>query len=269
MSAPMDPMIEYHGALLKRGWVRAIEETTTQLAATRAIVLVHGENGSGKELMARMIHKASVRHCHPFVKINCAGVPADRLESELFGHEKGAGVPASRRRLGRVEFANGGSLFLDAIGEVPPDLQPKLLRMFKEGEFARLGGQASIQEDVQIIGATTQRLEVTRRRGGLWEASDRLKVVDIEIAPLRERPDEIPALAGFFLARFNQQYGRSTELCSETLALFTRYAWRGNVRELETVVERLVVNRNVPGTLEEIHSRLDQIPSPGEARCSA
>ena len=269
MSQPLDRMTEYHGALIKAAWVRAFDELTAQIADTHAIVLLRGERGVGKDRMARVIHAASTRHDHPFVKMDCSTTPPDGLESALFGHEKGAFPEAHRRKLGRVEFAHKGTVFLDEIGGFPPALQPKVLRLLRERECVRIGSRDAIQVDVQVIAGTTESLTGTPRRDGPWESSDCLKVVDIHIPPLRERRDEIPALAALFLARFNRHYGRSAELSAEMLAMFAEYAWPGNVRELETVVRRVAVTGDVSRIHEEIRSQLRHAALAGKTSRSA
>lgn len=263
MSDSVIGMTEFHGACIPSVWAQAIRAMVANVAETNAIVLIRGEPGTGKDLMAHVIHAASSRHRHPFIKISCTANPVDRLASMLFGHERGAFAGAVRRMLGGVEFANHGTLFLDEIGMLPRALQPGLLRVLQDHEFSRIGGREVIRVDVRLVAATTQSLRVTATSGGFWENSHGLKVVDLQIPPLRERRHEIPALASFFLIRFTKQYDRDAELDRETLALLTEYSWPGNVRELKDIVRRFVVVGDPRQIHEEIHSRLRLIrPSP-------
>jgi len=249
-------MFEYHGAFLTGAWVRALEKVMARLVDTQAIVLIRGESGTGKDRLARVIHTASRRHPHSFIKINCAAIPPERLALELFGHERGAFAGASRRKLGKLEFAHQGTLYLDEIGALPRALQPKLLKVLQDQACSRIGGQEVIRVDVQLIGATTQGLAVPAGPEGVWEDAHSLKVVEIRIPPLRERKDEPSALAAHFLDQFNQRYQRTVELSPETLALFAEYSWPGNVRELQTLVRDLVLTADPRPSHEVIHSRL-------------
>jgi two-component system response regulator AtoC len=235
--------------------MRAIRRIVEEVASTNAAVLVRGESGVGKEVVARAIHAASPRHDQPFVKVNCAALPADLLESELFGHEKGAFTGAYRRKPGKFEFANKGTIFLDEIGELPRALQAKLLHVLQDFEFSRIGGRELIKVDARVIAATNKNLETALESGDFREdLYYRLNVVEVRVPPLRERTDEIEGLAAVLLARFNREYGRAVTLGSDTIALFRRYAWPGNIRELENVIRRLVLLAN-PG---QIHEELDR-----------
>ena len=237
--------------------MRAVKEIIEQIADTNTTVLIRGESGVGKDLVARAIHAASPRRHHPFVKVNCAALPAELLESELFGHEKGAFTGAYRRKLGKFEFAKKGTLFLDEIGELPPGLQAKLLHVLQDAEFSRVGGREIIRTDTRVIASTNRDLEVALRDGQFREdLYYRLNVVEICVPPLRERREAIPLLAGHFLDKFRRQYKRAVELPPDTLALFLEYPWPGNVRELENLIRRLVVLGNVQAVHEEVIARL-------------
>jgi two-component system response regulator AtoC len=207
----------------------------------------------GKEVVARAIHAASPRHAEPFVKVNCAALPAELLESELFGHEKGAFTGAYRRKMGKFEYANKGTIFLDEIGELPRALQAKLLHVLQDYEFSRIGGREMIRVDTRVIAATNRNLEAALESGDFREdLYYRLNVVEIRVPPLRERRDEIPVLASTLLDRFNREYHRSVSLSHETLAIFQGYSWPGNIRELDNVVRRLVLL----GNPAQVHNEL-------------
>ena len=222
--------------------MRAIRTVIENIADTDATVLIRGESGVGKDLVARAIHAASARHGGPFVKVNCAAIPPGLLESELFGHEKGAFTGAHRRKPGQFEYANKGTIYLDEIAELPLALQAKLLHVLQDFRFARVGGNALVDVDTRVIAATNRDLELAMTRGEFREdLYYRLNVVEIHIPPLRERKEEIPLLAAWFLSRFNEQYGRSKQLSPETMARLMEHSWSGNVRELENVIRRLVV----------------------------
>src|SRR2546425_2686689 len=222
--------------------MRAIGTVIENIADTDATVLLRGESGVGKDLVARAVHAAWPRREGPFVKINCAAIPQGLLESELFGHEKGAFTGAHRRKPGQFEYANKGTIYLDEIAELPLALQAKLLHVLQDFRFSRVGGHGMINVDARVIAATNRDLEEAMRRGEFREdLYYRLNVVEIRVPPLRERREEIPGLASWFLAKFNAQYGRQKKLPPETLARLTEYSWSGNVRELENVMRRLVV----------------------------
>ena len=222
--------------------MRAIGAIIKSISDTDTTVLIRGESGVGKDLIARAVHQASIRSDGPFVKVNCAAIPSDLLESQLFGHEKGAFTGAHRRKFGQFEYANKGTLFLDEIAELPLALQAKLLHVLQDFRFSRVGGHAVIAVDARVIAATNRDLERAMERGAFREdLYYRLNVVEIRVPPLRERRDEIPTLTAYFLAKFNAQYGRNKQLSPETLARLQEYPWSGNVRELENAVRRLVV----------------------------
>jgi len=213
---------------------------TARVAATPATVLITGESGTGKELVARRLHLRSDRADEPFVKINCAAIPEGLLESELFGHEKGAFTGAASRKPGRFELADGGTLFLDEIGEMPLSSQPKLLRAIQEGRFYRVGGTTTISVDVRLVAATNRDLEVEVREGRFREdLFYRLNVVPVRLPPLRERREDIPALVGRFLERSASRHGvRLRSFSPDAVAALQRHDWPGNIRELENAVER-------------------------------
>jgi two-component system, NtrC family, response regulator AtoC len=222
--------------------MRAILTIIESIADTDATVLIRGESGVGKDLVARAIHARSARRAGPFVKVNCAAIPPGLLESELFGHEKGAFTGAHRCKLGQFEYAHGGTIYLDEIAELPLPLQAKLLHVLQDFRFTRVGGHGEIAVEARVIAATNRDLEHALARGEFREdLYYRLDVVELRIPPLRERREEIPELAAWFLARFNAQYGRQKQLAPETLIRLSEYPWSGNVRELENVVRRMVV----------------------------
>ena len=222
--------------------MRAIGAIIQSISDTDTTVLIRGESGVGKDLIARAVHRASTRRDGPFVKVNCAAIPQDLLESQLFGHEKGAFTGAHRRKFGQFEYANKGTLFLDEIAELPLALQAKLLHVLQDFRFSRVGGHGVIDVDARVIAATNRNLETAMERGLFREdLYYRLNVVEIRVPPLRERRDEIPALAAHFLAKFNAQYGRKKQFSADTIARLQEYPWSGNVRELENAVRRLVV----------------------------
>jgi transcriptional regulator with PAS, ATPase and Fis domain len=255
MDEPSDRTTSPPGPYMKDEWIRAIEETAVRGGEACTIVLIRGESGTGKDMLARSIHAAS-RQDQPFIKINCGAVPPEHLESELFGHEKGAFPGAGRRKLGKVEFAHRGTLFLDEIGLLPPALEPRLLEVLRDRESRRVGGRWPILVDVRVIGATTRTPEGLEHGAPPWSEPARLRVIDIRIPPLRERRDEIPSLASLFLSRFRQQYRQRVELTPAILALFSEYSWPGNVRELEAVVRRLVFTGDPDRVQDELQARI-------------
>ncbi|AKU98711.1 Formate hydrogenlyase transcriptional activator [Labilithrix luteola] len=234
------------------------------VAVTDSTVLVRGETGTGKELVARAIHERSRRKRGPFVKVNCAAIPAGLLESELFGHEKGAFTGAFSRRVGRFEQANGGTIFLDEIGEMPLDLQPKLLRVLQEREFERLGSHQTVRSDVRVVAATNRDLRaMAENRLFREDLYYRLNVFPLCLPPLRERKQDIPLLAQHFLGRFAAQMNKPLQAISpETMASLTEYHWPGNIRELQNVIERAVILSL--GSTFELPEALGQAP-PGAA----
>src|SRR5687767_9227385 len=230
--------------------MQPIRELVAKVAVTNTTVLLRGESGVGKEVVARSIHKASPRAARQFLKVNCAALPAELLESELFGHEKGAFTGAYRQKPGKFEAADQGTLLLDEIGEMPLRLQAKLLHVLQDGEFSRVGGEKIIDTDVRLIAATNRDLEASMRAHQFREdLYYRLNVIEIRIPPLRERRDEIAPLVDFFLKKFNAQYGRTVDIPPDTMRAFVDYHWPGNIRELENAVKRVVVL----GTARPVH----------------
>jgi formate hydrogenlyase transcriptional activator len=226
------------------GVVKGIE----QVAPTDSTVLVMGETGTGKELVARAIHRQSGRKDRVLVKVNCAAIPAGLIESELFGHERGAFTGAVARKIGRFELAHEGTIFLDEIGELPLDLQPKLLRVLQEGEFERVSGSSTFKVDARVIAATNRDLEAACRQGRFrLDLFYRLNVFPIALPPLRERKEDIPALVGCFVDKYSARLGKRIDRVPERLmATLTAYAWPGNVRELEHLIERAVIVTDGP-----------------------
>ncbi|MCU1258697.1 MAG: Formate hydrogenlyase transcriptional activator [Bryobacterales bacterium] len=213
------------------------------VAPTDATVLIQGETGTGKELIAEAIHKSSDRSSGPFVKVNCAAIPAGLLESELFGHERGAFTGAFARVIGRFERANRGTLFLDEIGDLPLELQPKLLRVLQERQFERLGSVATIHTNVRVICATHRNLtEMVRERQLRADLFYRLSVFPITLPPLRERPEDIPLLVRHFAMDYANRMNRPlTAISEEFMTALERQSWPGNVRELQNLIERSVI----------------------------
>ena len=223
--------------------LRRVLKHVETVAPTESTVLIYGETGTGKELIARAIHNLSPRRAKTFVKLNCAAIPTGLLESELFGHEKGAFTGAVTQRIGRMELANQGTLFLDEVGEIPLELQPKLLRVLQEREFERLGSARTLRTDVRLIAATNRDLDAMVEQGRF--RSDlffRLNVFPIQVPALRERPDDIPLLVRHFADEFSRRMNKTIEtIPSETMKALCQYRWPGNVRELQNVIERAVI----------------------------
>jgi chemotaxis protein methyltransferase CheR len=214
-----------------------------QVASTDVSVLIYGETGTGKELVARAIHKNSKRSKKPFVKINCASIPENLIESELFGHEKGAFTNAFEKRIGRFELANEGTIFLDEIGELPISLQSKLLQVLQQGEFERIGSSKTIKTDVRVLAATNKILEEEIKKGNFRnDLYYRLNVFPISIAPLRERKTDIIPLAEYYTKIYSEKFGKPIKAISKkSLQQMMDYSWPGNVRELENVIERAII----------------------------
>jgi two-component system, NtrC family, response regulator AtoC len=223
--------------------MRKVYDTVAKVAPAQATVLITGESGTGKELMVNTIHFNSPRASGPLIKVNCSALPETLLESELFGHEKGAFTSAASRRIGRFELADKGTLFLDEIGEMPLPVQVKLLRVLQEREFERVGGSQTIRTDMRVVTATSRSLPELVARGEFREdLYYRLAVVTVEIPPLRERREDISLLARLFLQKFAQEAGRDLDdFDPEAMVLFEGYHWPGNIRELSNVVERAVI----------------------------
>jgi two-component system, NtrC family, response regulator AtoC len=223
--------------------MRQVAHVIEQVADSDVTVLIRGESGVGKELVARAIHQHSTRRQKPFVKVNCAALPAELLESELFGHEKGAFTGAAATRIGKFEQANLGTIFLDEIGEMKPPLQAKLLHVLQDAEFTKLGSNKRITIDVRVVAATNRDLEKMMLNGDFREdLYYRRKVIEAAVPPLRERRDEIPQLTDFFIAKYSQRYNRPVRPLSDELRqMFSTYEWPGNVRELENMIKRFVI----------------------------
>ena len=227
-----------------------------QVAQTNSTVLIEGETGTGKELIAHAIHNASERFGRAFIKLNCAAIPLDLLESELFGHEKGAFTGAIAQKIGRFEMADKGTLFLDEVGDIPPALQPKLLRVLQEQQFERLGSGRTHQVDVRLVAATNRDLSKMSARGQFRrDLYYRLNVFPIVLPPLRERREDIPALVNHFVKMFSRRMKKQVEhIPPETMAAFQCYSWPGNIRELQNLVERAVIvsqNGELPNPLHK------------------
>jgi two-component system, NtrC family, response regulator AtoC len=223
--------------------MRRITTVIEQVGDSDVAVLIRGESGVGKELVSRAIHQQSTRRQRPFVKVNCAALPAELLESELFGHEKGAFTGAAATRIGKFEQADGGTLMLDEIGELTPALQAKLLHVLQDAEFTKLGGNKRVEVDVRVVAATNRDLEKMLTSGTFREdLYYRLRVIELVVPPLRERRDEIPTLTESFIARYSRKYKRpSPRLSPKLRQLFHEYDWPGNIRELENTIKRLVI----------------------------
>jgi two-component system response regulator AtoC len=231
-----------------------VKMTIEQVADTTATVLIRGESGTGKEVVARMVHSLSSRHDRQFVKVNCAAIPNELLESELFGYEPGAFTGANRQKPGKFDQANTGTLFLDEISEMHPALQAKLLHVLQDGEFSRLGGKRDISVDVRVLAATNKALERAVQEGSFREdLFYRLNVVSIHIPPLRERREEIPIFLEFFQRKYSEYYGKQPPPFSDNaIGRMMEYAWPGNIRELENLVKRYVIVGNEAQILREL-----------------
>jgi two-component system response regulator AtoC len=240
--------------------MRGIATVIEQVADSDVGVLIRGESGVGKELVSRAIHQRSTRRNRPFVKVNCAALPAELLESELFGHERGAFTGAANTRIGKFEQADTGTLMLDEIAEMKPALQAKLLHVLQDGEFTKLGSNKRIQVDVRIVAATNRDLEKMMLSGDFREdLYYRLKVIELMVPPLRERPDEIPTLIDFFIARYARKYNRPARPLSDMLRhLFLQYEWPGNIRELENMIKRVVILQDEQLVIREIERNMQR-----------
>jgi formate hydrogenlyase transcriptional activator len=226
--------------------LEAVLEQVERVAPTGSTVLIQGETGTGKELIARAIHNISSRCGRSFVKLNCAAIPLDLLESELFGHEKGAFTGAIAQKIGRFELADKGTLFLDEVGDIPAALQPKLLRVLQEQEFERLGSARTHQVDVRLVAATNRDLtEMVRRNEFRSDLYYRLNVFPVLLPPLRARSEDIPALVTHFVETFGRRMNKEIEhIPSETMSALRSYPWPGNIRELQNLIERAVILSN-------------------------
>jgi len=242
--------------------MQSIARMIDRVADSDVTVLIRGESGVGKELVSRAIHDRSVRRNRPFVKVNCAALPDDLLESELFGHEKGAFTGAATTRIGKFEYADGGTLMLDEIGEMKAGLQGKLLHVLQDNEFTKLGSNKRVSVDVRIVAATNRDLESMLRRSEFREdLYYRLKVIEIAVPPLRDRQDEVLRLADFFIEKYSQKYNSSQVALSEGLrAALQAYSWPGNIRELENVMKRFVILKDESALMSDLRN-----PAPRQA----
>jgi DNA-binding NtrC family response regulator len=240
--------------------MRAIATVIDHVADSDVTVLIRGESGVGKELVARAIHQRSTRRTRTFVKVNCAALPAELLESELFGHERGAFTGAHMTRIGKFEQADGGTLLLDEIGEMRAALQAKLLHVLQDGEFTKLGSNKRITVDVRVVAATNRDLEAMLQRGEFREdLYYRLKVIDLCVPALRERRDEVQHLTDFFLATYSRKYNRPLRPVSDELRqLFMQYDWPGNIRELENMIKRIVILQDEQLVIHEIQRQMQR-----------
>ncbi len=246
-----------------------IRDILEQVSDADVTILIHGESGVGKEVVARTTHEFSTRREQRFVKVNCAALPEELLESELFGYERGAFTGASSRKAGKFEVASGGTMFLDEIAEMSPKLQAKLLQVLQDGEFSRLGGDVDVHVDVRVLAATNRNLEDMVRQGTFREdLYYRLNVVNVCVPPLRERKEEIPVLVEHFLQMYSAKYGRQRNALSDRLMRgFLDYRWPGNVRELENMIKRIVVLQSEDAIADEIFGA--PMPSAGGSAASA
>ncbi len=263
----LDQKYGFENIIGRSGALLYVLDLAARAAQTSTTVLIHGETGTGKELVAKAIHFNSPRKDRPFVTINCSAIPQDLLESELFGHLRGAFTGAAAHRKGKVEMADGGTLFLDEIGDLPPSLQVKLLRLIQQGEIEKIGASATLQVNVRIVAATHRNLERMVEDGSFREdLYYRLAVIPLEVPPLRERPEDIPELTQHFFLQSCRKHGRTGLLLPQALIpYFCHYRWPGNIRELENVVERLVVlEQGNEITLEDLPAQLRRERSPVE-----
>ena len=223
--------------------LESVLDQVEQVAPTDSTVLIQGETGTGKELIARAVHDSSSRFDRPFIKLNCAAIPFDLLESELFGHERGAFTGAIAQKIGRFELADKGTLFLDEVGDIPPGLQPKLLRVLQEQEFERLGSTRTHRVDVRLVAATNRNLaEMVRRNEFRSDLYYRLNVFPILLPPLRERREDIPALVTHFVELYGRRMAKQIEhIPPDTMSTLSSYQWPGNIRELQNFIERSVI----------------------------
>jgi DNA-binding NtrC family response regulator len=243
---PLDKIQDFEGIIGKSKALMEVLELVAKVAPTDTSVLILGESGTGKEQIANCIHNLSPRKSKPFVKVNCAALPTNLIESELFGHEKGAFTGALERRIGKFEQASGGTILLDEIGEMPPEMQVKLLRVLQEKEIERIGGRTPIKVDVRIVAATNRNLEKEIAEGRFrLDLYYRLNIFPITLPPLRERKEDIPLLAYHFVSRYARKIGKTiADISPKVLKDLTAYHWPGNIRELEHLLERSILLSN-------------------------
>jgi formate hydrogenlyase transcriptional activator len=261
---PLTQESGFHGIIGQSPALRKVLQMVEQVAVGDSTVLLLGETGTGKEIIARAIHNRSGRRDRGLVKLNCAAIPSGLLESELFGHERGAFTGAITQKIGRLELADQGSLFLDEIGDIPLELQPKLLRVLQEREFERLGSTRTKKVDVRVIAATHRDLEgMILEKQFRSDLFYRLNVVPIFLPPLRERPEDIPPLALHFVRQFARRTGKTMDMIPPgTMDALRRYLWPGNIRELENVIERAMILSSGP-VLRVSHEDLRTRVAPG------
>ncbi len=267
---PLPDNIECHGIIGQSLALRKVLQIVEQLAVGSSTVLLLGETGTGKELIARAIHNRSDRRNRSFVKLNCAAIPTGLLESELFGHERGAFTGAIAQKVGRLELADQGSLFLDEIGDIPLEIQPKLLRVLQEREFERLGSTRTKRVDVRVVAATHRDLEgmmlEKQFRSDLYY---RLNVVPIFLSPLRERLDDIPLLVQHFVQQLARKAGKTINIIpSSTMDALRHYPWPGNIRELENIIERAIILSPGPVLLISHHDLSGRLAPDPNADCA-
>jgi len=248
--------------------MQRVKEMIDQVANTDVTIFIQGESGVGKEVVARSIHMNSVRRDKPFVKVNCAALPQELLESELFGYEKGAFTGAYRQKPGKFELADSGTIFLDEIGDISPALQAKLLQVLQDREFSRLGGKKDVKVDVRVLVATNKNIEEAVVEGQFREdLYYRLNVVNITIPPLRERKEEIPALAEYFLNKFAKKYKKGAKLLNDSLMrALLAHNWPGNVRELQNVIQRYLLLGHEGEILRGLSVEIKEDDVPGEEK---
>jgi two-component system, NtrC family, response regulator AtoC len=251
--------------------MQLVQQVIEQVSDSDIGVLIRGESGVGKELVTRAIHQRSTRKGRPFVKVNCAALPPDLLESELFGHEKGAFTGAATTRIGKFEQADGGTMFLDEIGEMKPSLQSKLLHVLQDAEFTKLGSNRPVNVDVRVIAATNRDLEQMMHKGDFREdLYYRLKVIEVFVPPLRERRDEIPFLIDFFLAKYSAKWKKPSPKLSDNLrGMLLSYHWPGNIRELENLIKQVVVLQDERMIMTEIERQQQRLAAVAGAAVGA
>ena len=261
---------KYHMLFSNGDQMTEVRDLIDRVSDTDVTVLVRGESGTGKELVARAVYASSLRRDKPFVKVNCAALPTELLESELFGFERGAFTGAIQHKPGKFEFANHGTMFLDEVSEMSPPLQAKLLQVLQDGEFARLGGKHDVHVDVRIIAATNRDLEQAVADGQFREdLFFRLNVVCIQLPPLRDRRDEIPLLSDYFLKKYSVQYHKPCfDISTATMQMFMEYEWPGNIRELENLIKRAVVLGSEAPIRSEIAQSMAQAAHRSSVRAS-
>src|SRR3954466_10105333 len=254
-----------HQMIGDSGALEKVMAAVARAAPTNATVLIQGESGSGKELVARSIHRNSLRSRERFVQVNCAAIPEELIESELFGHEKGSFTGATEKQMGKFEQADRGTIFLDEVGDMSPKTQAKVLRVLQEGEVERIGSARTIKVDVRVIAATNRNLEEEIEKGSFREdLYFRLAVIPIYVPPLRERPEDVPLLVRHYLEFFSRESNaRPRRIAQAALDALQRYRWKGNIRELRNTVERLIIMS--PGETIEVTDLPDSLKSPGSA----